>query len=254
MARTQMHYCRSNFLSSVLPQLLLKWTTILSSFIIPSDRHRARSNHHLVFIHRFLSSVSISQINFWITRSLSPSHSLARMSPEQKKKLFTCCISPALTKLHSNTAQVLTSIVEELPKNSPESSALLEEVLQLFEQCLAYQEKEKLDFDNQALAAQAMMANDSNMISAEGSDDEQGGVSLSPETSATSMDVDDKELPPPQDNRYARIIEPITNDHILDTILAQLEALTQLCSMLGSANEETMTWIEGYAKGLTEIK
>lgn len=48
------------------------------------------------------------------------------------------------------------------------------------------------------------------------------------------------------DERWATIIEPVTYDTLTDTIIAQLETLTAICSLVGSYGQTEITRIEGY--------
>jgi hypothetical protein len=73
-----------------------------------------------------------------------------------------------------------------------------------------------------------------------GPNDEDGGVSI------TSSEA-------PQDDRWATILEPVTNDTLLDTLLAQLETLTTLCGVITDAGKG-LAFIEEYASGLLNTK
>lgn len=55
----------------------------------------------------------------------------------------------------------------------------------------------------------------------------------------------------PQDDRWATIVEPITNGTLLDTILAQIETLTLLCNLGFAPSEPTLlTFITEYSANL----
>jgi hypothetical protein len=75
------------------------------------------------------------------------------------------------------------------------------------------------------------------------SDNEDGGVTINQDASPTSSE-------PPQDDRWATILEPVTNDTLLDTLLAQLETLTTLCGLINSEAGKGLAWIEEYASSL----
>ncbi|PBP24329.1 hypothetical protein BUE80_DR004650 [Diplocarpon rosae] len=151
-----------------------------------------------------------------------------------------------------NTAQILTSLsenVSELPEG-PTPLHLVQEALRLFQQCLEVQEKQA-----QASAAQAEEA-DSTFAAA---NEAQSNHTIHTEICSISpaveslMDVDeDKE--PVQDERWAIIVEPVTNDVLLDTALAQLEALTQMCGLIVDAHQDAILWIQTYVKDLIETK
>ncbi|PMD34398.1 hypothetical protein L207DRAFT_534731 [Hyaloscypha variabilis F] len=137
-----------------------------------------------------------------------------------------------------NTAQALTSYVEALQdaSNATDPLPFLEESLELFQKCLDYQELQHREFQEQSAAA----------FAAQETDMDDGGVSL---TAGSSMDVDsgpatpstNRDIPldtpssPPaqlEDDRWATIVEPVTDSSLLDTILAQLRTLSLLCTLL----------------------
>jgi hypothetical protein len=75
-------------------------------------------------------------------------------------------------------------------------------------------------------------------------EDEDGGVSITQYESSTSSE-------PPQDDRWATIVEPITNDTLLDTGLAQLQTLTTLCGLINADAGKGLAWVEEFASLLT---
>jgi hypothetical protein len=154
-----------------------------------------------------------------------------------------------LTDILSNTAQILVSLTEKLAESpsGPAPLHLIEEALRLFQKCLEVQEKQAKDSAAQSQEAQSMFDTEHN--SGDVSDTEEGGVAI---TEDTSMDIDGGE--PAQDERWASIIEPVTNSVLLDTILAQLETLTTMCGLIVGVDERAIGWIEQYAKDLIEVK
>ena len=105
----------------------------------------------------------------------------------------------------------------------------LEEALELFQRCLAVQEYQYTEFNAQAEALSEP-------------DPDDGGATLSEAPSATSSE-------PPQDDRWASIVEPVTNDTLLDTLIAQLETLTLLCNALPTFSQPTpLTFIDEYSR------
>ena len=48
------------------------------------------------------------------------------------------------------------------------------------------------------------------------------------------------------DERWATIVEPVTADTLTDTIIAQLETLTAMCSLMGTYGQTEITRIEAY--------
>ncbi|KAL2074641.1 hypothetical protein VTL71DRAFT_8419 [Oculimacula yallundae] len=153
-----------------------------------------------------------------------------------------------------NLAQVLTSLAEKLSESSTDGSTLhlIEEALRLFQLCLEYQEKQAKESAAQAQFAEFMTSNDSGAsnTASEVVDSEDSGVSVSTES---AMEVDDGREPA-QDERWASIVEPVNNDVLLDTVLAQLEALSQLCGLMLNVSEQAISWVEVYAKDLINLK
>ena len=49
-------------------------------------------------------------------------------------------------------------------------------------------------------------------------------------------------------------MEPVTNDTLLDTLLAQLETLTTLCNLITSDSGRGLAWIEEYSRSLLDDK
>lgn len=135
-----------------------------------------------------------------------------------------------------NTAQVLTSLAEALGANG-ESLPMLEEAIELFQRCLTLQEyqytesKAQLEsIDSGQLAEEPAEISDT---------EEEGGASVS--------DIDSQ---PPQDPRWATIVEPVTHDTLLDTLLAQLETLTTLSGLANVDAGRGLSWIEEYSTSL----
>ena len=62
-------------------------------------------------------------------------------------------------------------------------------------------------------------------------DSEDGGASLNPRTTET-QEVEE----------WVTIVEPVTNETLIDTVLAQLECLTAYTSHLTSYPEKTLSW------------
>ncbi len=172
---------------------------------------------------------------------------------------FFCCAD-----LLSNTAQALTSYVEALQESDNygvDALPLLEESLELFQQCLSHQELQYQQFQDQAAAAAALDDQDYDL--------EDGGALLA--LTSSSMDIDTEtdpstpstsrtipldipSSPPEQDERWASIVEPITNSSLLDTLIAQLQTLATLCSILPVPSGKALDYIADYAKGIIEIK
>jgi hypothetical protein len=148
-----------------------------------------------------------------------------------------------------NTSQVLTSIAEEIAKDDSRSDAealhLLEEALELQSRCLGLQElklAENTELEQEG--KQQNLINDDTEEAGD-SDNEGGGASLN---TATSV----------QEDQWFSIVEPVTPDTLIDTIIAQLGTLTTLCSLLSSspgiALPATLAWVEEYSRKLLSSK
>lgn len=128
----------------------------------------------------------------------------------------------------SNTAQVLTSLAEAIsegkkPSGSPKDEALrlFQESLDLFQRCLNVQE------------FRLTQNEENNRQEAHPSPDEYSAnvnnVS-SPASNASEEEV------------WASVEEPVTREALLDTIIAQLDTLTAICT-LGSSNGLTLSYV-----------
>lgn len=69
-----------------------------------------------------------------------------------------------------------------------------------------------------------------------------------------NQDASSTSSEPPQDDRWATILEPVTNDTLLDTLLAQLETLTALCGLINTDAGKGLAWVEEYASSLLTTK
>lgn len=142
-----------------------------------------------------------------------------------------------------NTAQVLTSIAEIHARDGADQQALqtLEQALELQTRCLALQEL-KLE---EAAQQQADLNTQS--------DDDVGGVDLPKlEDAEKSSAVNSNE------EQWFSIVEPVTKETLIDTILAQLGTLTTLCSILSSlanpALSSSLAWVEEFSTKLVKTK
>jgi len=118
----------------------------------------------------------------------------------------------------SNAAQILHSLAEtstETHVDLPNPAALLRQALLYFKRCLTIQEYHLAEFTTQQDAISGGTSSQEPTLS--GAPSQNGSATLS------SDQV--------QEERWATIVEPVTNDSILDTILAQLETLTTFCSI-----------------------
>jgi hypothetical protein len=155
----------------------------------------------------------------------------------------------------SNTAQILTSFVEALDSARPSTFSetepidplpLLEEALNIFQRCLTLQEYQHTESLAQAEAVSAEPTTSADLDQ----DTEEGGVPLTSQPTDTGGDA--PELP--QEDRWATILEPVTNTTLLDTLLAQLSTLTTLSSLVPASNTNLLSWIEEYSTSLLSQK
>jgi hypothetical protein len=121
---------------------------------------------------------------------------------------------------------------------SIEPLPLLEEALELFQRCLTLQEYQYTEF---LVQAESMSTDPSEVAN------EDGGVSMTPENEPILSE-------PPKDDRWATIVEPVTNDTLLDTLLAQLETLTTLCGLVNANAGRGLSWVEEYSTSLLTTK
>lgn len=145
----------------------------------------------------------------------------------------------------SNTAQVLTSIVDtaneqgSAAENPEQLSILLQEALEIFAQCLKQQEAAYLDFQTQLRADENGPA-----VATWDDTNTRDAPSVSNDTQAT--DEDDVQ------EQWASVMIPVSKSSILDTILAQLETMSTLYSLLRT--DKLVSSIIEYARPLVVEK
>lgn len=150
-----------------------------------------------------------------------------------------------------NTAQVLTTIAEYVAKNDsiPDTEALsyLEEALERQNQCLQIQQARFAESRGMHEAAMNQNLQDDDDI-----EDDDGGAKLDSSTKSAFEDQNED-----QQEQWVSIIEPVTANTLIDTILSQLSTLTTLCTLLTSSTSSMATtpispsWIESYSTNLT---
>lgn len=138
-----------------------------------------------------------------------------------------------------NTAQVLTSLSEEVTNSKHPSDIQLSqavncihEALELFQRCLLVQELRYTESEEQTRQLQAQFAENNNRP-----DDE---VQNEP-----AADNEGAPQEPPEE--WAVVVEPVTKNTLIDTTLAQLETLTTLCNLLTFNPGAGLAWVEEYA-------
>ncbi len=138
----------------------------------------------------------------------------------------------------SNTAQVLTSLAENLsegraPVNNRRNEALhlFQEALELFQRCLNIQEYKFTQARENAAQETAFPSDADNTDVAPSSGNESNSS---------------------EEEVWAAVEEPITIDTLLDTAVAQLDTLTEICSLGSSHTRNDLAWIEEYYR--TELQ
>ena len=120
-----------------------------------------------------------------------------------------------------NTAQVLTTIAEELLTSDRATKVfeLLQEAVQIQAKCISIQER-KFEDNRQQRAVQEQLAIHSRMMSRPSSTTEP-----SASNSLTQGDTSQSD----DDGVWAAVVEPVTADTLIDTAVAQLYTLRTLC-------------------------
>lgn len=167
---------------------------------------------------------------------------------------FSCCVAVPVccTDILSNTAQVLTSLVEALTDAKDNSVSqddqlrLLEEALELFQRCLTIQEFQYAEFQAREASFNTTPTKDDAVTPPEATCAAATEPVPSDQSTASPSTLHATSTEP-QEERWATIIEPVTASTLLDTILAQLETLTLLCTIAPPA---LLPWIEEYTQPL----
>lgn len=139
-----------------------------------------------------------------------------------------------------NTAQILTTIAEELAEDAQSSDskilALLEEALELQSRCLSLQELKFEENETQQRTLQEQI-----------------------EYGQSDDTVDMDEVASSNDSeKWFSVVEPVTRETLLETVLAQLSTLTALCSTISSMDpppaNPSLASIENYSRPLIDSK
>jgi len=144
-----------------------------------------------------------------------------------------------------NAAQVLTAVAELIARDEGVSDA---EALRCLEQALQYQER-CLQIQKEKYAEARTVHEEAARIRLEGyeDDDDDGGAQIDANMRTSYEDREEEE------EQWVSVVEPVTANTLVDTILAQLSTLTTLCSILNSslattgslpASSVSLQWIE----------
>ncbi|KLJ09063.1 hypothetical protein EMPG_15508 [Blastomyces silverae] len=155
-----------------------------------------------------------------------------------------------------NTAQVLTSLAEAITDGrrasehrTQEAARYLQEALDLFQRCLGVQElrfteEQYQHADSVAMAESGAFDRDEQQANLE-TDQAMEGAETGTGPGATE---------PTQSEQWATVIEPVTKDTLVDTAVAQLEALATFCGLLTFDPGSTLAWVEEYSAVLLKEK
>ncbi|KAI1180317.1 hypothetical protein F4777DRAFT_310657 [Nemania sp. FL0916] len=171
-----------------------------------------------------------------LEEALSSHHYARDLEPENTDALF-------------NLAQVLTSMAETIAEddepNSFRACQLIKQALEAQSRCFNLQQSA---FAKNRLELERAMR-ESAQLQSEQVDSERDGINLASESRDTN-----------QEEQWVRIEEPITATTLLETITAQVEALSALCSILSSSLASppsldeslatSLSWIDAYSTSL----
>ncbi|KAL8781569.1 MAG: hypothetical protein Q9213_005955 [Squamulea squamosa] len=148
----------------------------------------------------------------------------------------------------SNTGQVLTSLGELISEGhhrrhnaaSADPLPLFQEALGFFQRCLNLQESQftQLESKSNESEQQLMELDDSTIDTMDNAaPDHPRSISKSPDEDA-----------------WAMILEPVTMQALMDTLLAQVDTLTSICGLLSARRLENTSWIEEYYRSFLHDK
>ncbi|KAI1770604.1 hypothetical protein F4818DRAFT_254507 [Hypoxylon cercidicola] len=142
-----------------------------------------------------------------------------------------------------NTSQVLTALAEDMASDEDEGNEakalkILHEALDLQSRCFSVQERKYQEFlEQERIANEQEEAVDNQATAAEPKDDTRQGDAG-------------------EESEWFNVVEPVTQDTLVDTVLAQLGTLTTFCSILSSSPEaapaHTLSWVEEFSTSLLQ--
>ncbi|KAK6857047.1 hypothetical protein PG995_007234 [Apiospora arundinis] len=137
-----------------------------------------------------------------------------------------------------NTSQILTSIAEEIANDDDisdeEAFKALQEAMELQQKCLSIQEQRL----QETLTQQQMAAEQPQETSAVSAS---AGASTEQEASG-------------EEYQNVTVIEPVTHETVIDTLLVQLRTLTTFCNVRSSSSESlSPEWLQGAEERSKEI-
>ncbi|KAL4870191.1 hypothetical protein BDV12DRAFT_166360 [Aspergillus spectabilis] len=142
-----------------------------------------------------------------------------------------------------NTAQVLTSLAEvvtdtrrPVEEQLNQAVKFLQEAIELFQRCLVLQELRYTEMQEEIRQM------------------EYGEFGQSEQMQDMQEEPDVSEPKEPQQEQWAAVVEPVTKDTLVDTAVAQLDALATLCNLLTYDPGVGLNWVEEYSTELLQEK
>ncbi|KAL2828140.1 hypothetical protein BJY01DRAFT_133213 [Aspergillus pseudoustus] len=142
-----------------------------------------------------------------------------------------------------NTAQVLTSLAETVadtkrPVEEQLNQAVkfLQEAIELFQRCLVLQELRYTEMQEEIRQM------------------ETGEFGQSKQIQDVQEMPDASEKEGTEQEQWAAVVEPVTKDTLVDTAVAQLDALSTLCNLLTYDPGVGLNWVEEYSTELLQEK
>ncbi|KAL9078488.1 MAG: hypothetical protein Q9157_002576, partial [Trypethelium eluteriae] len=164
---------------------------------------------------RFLPYLPSPQVDF-LRSTIEANRYVLNLNPKTADVLF-------------NTGQALSSLAEELSEqdaSKSEAIALLAEALDLYDKCLAQQAKLITEANEMVREAESEA-----QMRAEIESQELDYDVLPMETDAKKGSNEDQDMHREQTEVNATLIDPTTEDDMIDTGLAKLSAMTILCAL-----------------------
>ncbi|KAI1081001.1 hypothetical protein F5B20DRAFT_538186 [Whalleya microplaca] len=152
--------------------------------------------------------------------------------------LYALNLDPDNADALFNISQVLTTIAEVMANDDEDATALkvLREALDYQSRCLSIQEQKYGEFLEQE-----------KLVNEQGEAGSVGGTEA--QSSADPENTD-------EDGEWFNVVEPVTHDTLIDTVLAELGTLTTLCGILSSSPEvappDTLSWVENLSTNLLQ--
>ncbi|KAL3445490.1 hypothetical protein BJX65DRAFT_145592 [Aspergillus insuetus] len=140
-----------------------------------------------------------------------------------------------------NTAQVLTSLAEvvtdakrPVEEQLNQAVRFLQEAIELFQRCLVLQELRYTEMQEEIRQMESV------------DQQQMQDVQEPPEAGESKESVEQEQ--------WAAVVEPVTKDTLVDTAVAQLDALSALCNLLTYDPGVGLNWVEEYSTELLQEK